>query len=59
MVMTADELKEKRIFLGMTQEKLANRFGLTERTIRNYENGATPIPRTFVMAFEAMELEEQ
>ena len=57
--MTADELKEKRIFLGLTQEKLANRFGLTERTIRNYENGATPIPRPFVMAFEAMELEEK
>jgi len=57
--MTADELKEKRIFLGLTQAKLATKFGLTERTIRNYENGATQIPRTFIMAFEAMELEEK
>jgi len=57
--MTADELKERRVFMGMTQKKLAERFGLSERTVRNYEMGATPIPRTFVMAFDALELEEK
>ena len=57
--MTADELKEQRVMLNMTQYELAQRFGLSERTIRNYENGATPIPRTFTLAFTAMELEEK
>lgn len=59
MVMTADELKERRIFLTLTQAQLANRFGLSDRTIRNYESGATPIPKTFEIAMDALELEEK
>ena len=57
--MDADQLKERRIFLAMTQAELANRFGLSDRTIRNYESGATPIPTTFKMAMDALELEEK
>lgn len=57
--MNGDDLKEARIFLNMTQKQLADRFGLSERTIRNYENGHTDIPITFEMALRALELEEK
>jgi len=57
--MNGDDLKEARIFLNMTQKQLADRFGLSERTIRNYENEHTDIPITFEMALRALELEEK
>jgi transcriptional regulator with XRE-family HTH domain len=57
--MTPQELRNKREFLNMTQKQLAERFCITERTIRNYESGATEIPRTVEMALSALELEEK
>ena len=57
--MKGDDLKEARIFLNMTQKELAERFGLAERTIRNYENGYTEIPGHFELAIQALELEEK
>ena len=57
--MKGDDLKEARIFLNMTQKELAERFGLAERTIRNYENGHTQIPNHFELAIQALELEEK
>ena len=57
--MTGNELRNKREFLNLTQKQLAERFWITERTIRNYETDATPIPKTFEMAVNALELEEK
>lgn len=57
--MSPQELRNKREFLNMTQKQLADRFCITERTIRNYETGATDIPRTVEMALSALELEEK
>lgn len=57
--MTGQELKSKREFLNMTQKQLAQKFWVTERTIRNYETDSTPIPKTFEMALTALELEEK
>ena len=57
--MSPQELRNKREFLNMTQKQLADRFCITERTIRNYESGATDIPRTVEMALSALELEEK
>ena len=57
--MSPQELRNKREFLNMTQKQLADRFCITDRTIRNYESGATDIPRTVEMALSALELEEK
>ena len=57
--MGPDELKERRIFLSLTQPQLASKFELSDRTIRNYESGATPIPKVFQMALDALELAEK
>jgi transcriptional regulator with XRE-family HTH domain len=57
--MSPQELRSKREFMNLTQKQLADRFCITERTIRNYETGATDIPRTVEMALSALELEEK
>lgn len=57
--MTPQELRNKREFLNLTQKQLADKFCITERTVRNYETGATDIPRTVEMALSALELEEK
>jgi len=41
--MTPDEFLDTRLALSLTQLELAQTLGVTERTIRNYENGFTPI----------------
>lgn len=57
--MSPQELRNKRELMNLTQKQLADRFCITERTIRNYETGATDIPRTVEMALSALELEEK
>jgi len=57
--MSPQELRNKRLFMNLTQKQLADKFCITERTIRNYESGATEIPRTVVMALSALELEKK
>ncbi len=57
--MSPQELRNRREFMNLTQKQLADRFCITERTIRNYETGATDIPRTVEMALSALELEEK
>ena len=37
----ADRLKEARLRLGMTQEELAKKIGVTKGAIANYENGVS------------------
>jgi transcriptional regulator with XRE-family HTH domain len=57
--MSPQELRNKRLFMNLTQKQLADKFCITERTIRNYESGATEIPRTVEMALSALELEQK
>ena len=57
--MSPQELRNRREFMNLTQKQLADRFCITERTVRNYETGATEIPRTVEMALSALELEEK
>lgn len=42
--MTGDEIREARERAGLTQEQLAQRLGVTLRTVGNWERGAT-VPR--------------
>ncbi|HEY5586378.1 MAG TPA: XRE family transcriptional regulator [Ruminiclostridium sp.] len=35
------KIKEARLSLGMTQEQLANKLGITKSAIANYENGVS------------------
>jgi DNA-binding transcriptional regulator YiaG len=41
--MTADEFLDTRLALNLTQSELAQALGVTERTVRNYETGFTPV----------------
>jgi transcriptional regulator with XRE-family HTH domain len=38
----ADRLRKARQFSGLTPEELAERIGVTDRTVRNYETGKPP-----------------
>ena len=57
--MTAQEFKARRLFLGYTQEKFAQRLGLSLRTVQYYEKGEVPINRTVALLIDAIELEEK
>ena len=39
------ELRRLRLRLGLTQEQMAERLGLSERTLRRYETGRKRVPR--------------
>ena len=41
----------------MTQKEFGLKFDLSEKTIRNYETGQTPITKTMIMAVQALELD--
>jgi transcriptional regulator with XRE-family HTH domain len=58
-MMTPTEFRERRQFLGYTQEGIAERLGLSRRSIQAYESGETTISRVIEMAIEAIELEEK
>ena len=57
--MDATEFKQKRIFLGYTQQSLANKLGLAVRTIRYYESGQVPINKTVKLLLTTFKSEEQ
>lgn len=57
--MTPRELRERREFLGYTQQAFAEKLGLSRRTIQAYELGETSIPKVLEMALETIELEEK
>jgi len=44
--MDAQKIKLERLQLGISQQKMAERLGVTARTIRNYESGETHVPDT-------------
>ena len=45
-IMDAQKIKTERLQLGISQQKMAERLGVTARTIRNYESGETHVPDT-------------
>ena len=57
--MTPSELRERREFLGYTQQSFAEKLGLPPRTIQAYELGETSITKVIELALEAIELEEK
>lgn len=52
--MTPDELKTKRLALGLTQEQLAHKIGYTVRQINKYEAGKAKIPQIVKVAIGAL-----
>lgn len=46
-----DRLAKARKLVGLTPAGMAVRIGVTDKTIRNWESGATPIPRGQVIAY--------
>jgi len=44
--MTSEEFKATRDRLNLTQAGLADKIGLSERSIRYYEQGGRPVPAT-------------
>ena len=43
--MKGEELKAKRLDLGLTQTQLGERLGVTLRAVQYYESGGRPVPR--------------
>lgn len=52
--MNAQEFRELRRQLGLTQAGLAHELGLKERQIRNLESGRTRIKTTHQLAIESL-----
>ena len=50
--MTSDEFKATRDRLNLTQAGLADKIGLSERSIRYYEQGGRPVPATVSILLE-------
>jgi transcriptional regulator with XRE-family HTH domain len=53
--MESDELKEKRIALGLTQAQLAEILGVKPNTVARWERGLLAVPRTVELAMETVE----
>ena len=55
--MTAEEFKQARERMRLTQKDLASRLDVTETTIYRYETGVNPIPRTVELALKQIRRE--
>lgn len=53
--MDGDELKEKRVALGLTQAELAEILDVKPNTVARWERGLLSVPRTVELAMEAVE----
>jgi len=53
--MEGEELKEKRIALGLTQVQLAEILGVKPNTVARWERGLLAVPRTVELAMETVE----
>jgi len=57
--MDSKKIKLERLQLGISQERMAKRLGVTRRTIINYETGATHVPDTVVKAHNCLKEKER
>ena len=57
--MDADELKEKRKALEMTQAQLAEALGVNIMTVSRWERGLRSIPPHLPLALEAIEAKQK
>ena len=57
--MDAKKIKLERLQLGISQEKMAQRLGVTARTIRNYESGETHVPDTVTKLHNGLKEKER
>ena len=58
--MLPEEIREKRIALDLTQEELAEKFGIERNTVARWERGAI-VPQAIGMlrlAFQSLEIEK-
>ncbi len=53
--MEGDELREKRIALGLTQAQLATILDVKPNTVARWERGLLSVPRTVELAMETIE----
>lgn len=53
--MEGEELKERRIALGLTQVQLAEILGVKPNTVARWERGLLAVPRTVELAMETVE----
>jgi transcriptional regulator with XRE-family HTH domain len=53
--MKGDELKGKRIALGLTQAQLAEILDVKPNTVARWERGLLTVPRTVELAMETVE----
>ena len=52
--MVNERFKKVREYLGLSQRDLARELGITERTVRNYEVGKIEVPKTIILALQAL-----
>lgn len=52
--MTPQQLKEKRLSLGLTQQALADELGKTRDAVAKWEGGKVPIPKILSLALLAI-----
>ena len=57
--MDADELREKRKALEMTQAQLAKALGVNVMTVSRWERGLRSIPSHLPLALEAIEAKQK
>ena len=50
--MNGKNLKEKRKTMNLTQTELANRLGVSMRTVQNWESGINSIPKSVELFFD-------
>lgn len=53
--MDGEQLKEKRISLGLTQAQLAEILDVKPNTVARWERGVLAVPRTVELAMETVE----
>ncbi len=53
--MESDELREKRLGLGLTQAQLAEILDVKPNTVARWERGVLAVPRTVELAMETVE----
>lgn len=49
-----ERLAKAREHAGLTRDQMAERLSVTERTVRNWENGSTKVTTPIVLAYAAV-----